>query len=100
MKAVCKKCGLPWNVSIHTKISKRGYICPHCTSKARIKKVVLFVVGFIVSCLLVPQFADIAYMQRGYKAYGGEIFIPLLYLVIVGVIKEFLDIKKKAPIRR
>lgn len=94
MKAVCTKCGQPWNVSVHKNL-KLPFVCPHCACKARIKKLILYVVGFIISCLLVPLFADMAYRQRGYKAYGGEMLIPLLYVVIVGVIKEFFKIIKK-----
>ncbi len=101
MKALCRKCGHPWNVSVHKKIGKQGYTCPHCTRKSkRIQKIALFITGFVISFLIVPICSELAYLQRGYRAYGGEILIPVLYLSLVGLIRELSDISiKKAPIK-
>ena len=60
------------------------------------KKVIVFVAGFILSCLLVPIMANYADRLRGYNGTGGEIFIPLLYLVVIAFIKSFSDIKKES----
>lgn len=35
MTAKCVGCGLDWNMSIHQKISRTGYICPNCESRLR-----------------------------------------------------------------
>lgn len=101
MKALCRKCGHPWNVSIHKKIGKRGYVCPHCTKKSkRINEAALFISGFVISILAVPIGSNLAYLQRGYRAYGGEILIPVLYLAAVALFKELSDSNiKKAPIK-
>ena len=101
MKALCRKCGHPWNVSVHKKIGKHGYTCPHCTRKSkRIQKIALFITGFVISFLIVPICSELAYLQRGYRAYGGETLIPVLYLSLVGLIRELSDISiKKAPIK-
>lgn len=64
------------------------------------KKVTLFLCGFVISFLVVPMHSELAYMQRGYRAYGGEILIPVLYLTVVGLLREISDISiKKAPIK-
>lgn len=34
VKIKCK-CGKAWHVSVHAVIPEDGYICPHCTSRAR-----------------------------------------------------------------
>lgn len=94
MKAACSKCGQPWGVSVHKKLNK-PYVCPRCS---RARKIVLTVVGFIICCIAVPKFNSIANDQRGYSAGGGEVLIPLLYLVVVGFIKTVSDYKKKTPI--
>ncbi|QNU66933.1 hypothetical protein EHE19_019255 [Ruminiclostridium herbifermentans] len=31
--AICNDCGKTWNVSRYKKVTKRGYICPYCTSE-------------------------------------------------------------------
>ena len=84
-KVKCSKCGLQWGVSAHRK-SKKPYICPHCQFKVNVRKLVLFLVGFFITCLLVPKASQMAYQQRGYIAVGGEIFIPFVYLATVGLI--------------
>lgn len=83
MRATCSKCGQPWGVSIHKKL-KKPYICPKCT---KLKRIAVMVAGFIVSCLIVPKLNVIANEQRGYQALGGEVLIPLLYLLLVVLIK-------------
>ncbi|ACL77361.1 hypothetical protein [Ruminiclostridium cellulolyticum] len=91
MKAACSKCGQPWNVSVHKKLNK-PYVCPRCS---KVKKMVLTAVGFIICCVAVPKLNRIVNVQRGYSAGGGEVLIPLLYLVVVGFIKTVLDYKKE-----
>ncbi len=95
MKAACSKCGASWNVSIHKKL-KKPYVCPWCS---KMMKIALTVVGFIISCLLVPELNQMANAERGYQAVGGEALIPLLYLVVVGFIKTVLDYKKENAIK-
>ncbi len=91
MKAACSKCGQPWSVSVHKKLNK-PYVCPRCS---KVKRTTLIVIGFIVNCLFVPRLNGIANDQRGYSAVGGEVLIPLLYLVVVGFIKTVSDYKKE-----
>lgn len=78
-------------VSIHKKL-KKPYICPKCT---KLKRIAVMVAGFIVSCLIVPKLNVIANEQRGYQALGGEVLIPLLYILVIVFIKTFTDIKKE-----
>ncbi len=97
MKALCRKCGLAWNVSVHSRFSKKGYICPRCTGKVRVKKSILLAAGFIASCLLSMKCSEIATAQRGYQVIvGGEDFIPLIYLAALIFIKTVSDIKKES----
>ena len=84
-KAICSKCGLKGDVSVHKNLNK-PYVCPHCQFKANTKKTVLFLAGFFICCLLVPKFSEMAHRQRGYKAIGGEVIIPFLYVAAVGFI--------------
>ena len=85
LKANCSKCGKRWDVSIHKNL-KVPFICPHCQFRRDAKKIVLILAGFLVCCLMVPKFGEMAYQQRGYEAIGGEILIPFLYLAVVGLI--------------
>jgi hypothetical protein len=48
----------------------------------------LFVIGFVISCLMVPKFSAMANDIRGYEATGGEVLIPLLYLLVAALIRE------------
>jgi hypothetical protein len=91
MRATYKICGQPWSVSIRKNLNK-PYVCPKCS---KIQKIALIVIGFIISCLLVPKLNSIANYQRGYRALGGEIFVPVLYLVIIAFIKEVSNQKKE-----
>ena len=101
MTALCSQCGRQWNISVHKKIGKHGYICPHCTSKSKkTKKATLFLCGFMISFLIVPMCSELAYMQRGYRAYGGETLIPVLYLSVGLILREISGLSiKKAPIK-
>lgn len=63
--------------------------------KAKIHRVVILFIGFIISCLLVPKFSSAANEIRGYKAFGGEAFIPLLYLATIALIREIGDLTQK-----
>ena len=95
MKAACTKCGHAWNVSVHRKIGKKGYVCPRCSNKNA-----LLVIGFIASCLSVPELNRVVNEFRGYNAVGGEALFPFLYLAIYGVIREFKSlIKEKALLK-
>lgn len=57
-------------------------------NKARSRAVSLLVIGFIISCLMVPKFSAMANDIRGYEATGGEVLIPLLYLLVAALIRE------------
>lgn len=84
MRATCAKCGQPWSVSIRKDLNK-PFVCPRCT---KIKKLTLLVIGFVICCTLVPKLNSIANEQRGYEAIGGEVLIPVLYLVVARLINE------------
>lgn len=57
-------------------------------NKAKFRTVALFVIGFIISCLLIPKFSAMAIETRGYRAVGGEVLIPLLYLLLAALMWE------------
>ncbi|OPX46342.1 hypothetical protein CLHUN_01580 [Ruminiclostridium hungatei] len=86
MTAKCSKCGAQWKVSIHKDLDS-PFVCPRCSSKTKFKTT-LFFAGLIASCLIIPKLNCIANDARGYQAVGGEIFIPLLYLLVAALIRE------------
>lgn len=57
-------------------------------NKAKICRTAIFVFGFIISCLLIPKFSVLANDIRDYEATGGEVLIPLLYLLVAALIRE------------
>ncbi len=59
------------------------------------KKIALYVGGFILSCLLVPVVAKYADNVRGYDGTGGEVLLPLLYLIAITFINTISDYKKE-----
>lgn len=57
-------------------------------NKLKVHRAALFVIGFIISCLLIPKFSVLANEIRGYESTGGEVLIPLLYLLVVALLRE------------
>ncbi len=91
--AICSECGRKWNISAFQKIPKSGYICPYCRSKHRKQTKAIVKWGFmvLVGVILFLWGAEAAYIQRGYKAYGGEyllLFLPILAYLLSGSIKD------------
>lgn len=39
---------------------------------------------------LLPVASKAAYLQRGYQAYGGELLIPILFILIVALAKTMM----------
>ena len=94
--AVCTKCNKKWNVSIYRQIPKSGYICPSCMEKKRnkvIKTALKWICITIAGFILFDKASEAAYIERGYKAYGGE-YILLLFPVWFWLIESVVnDIK-------
>lgn len=57
-------------------------------NKLKVHRAALFVIGFIISCLLIPKLSVLANDIRGYEATGGEVLIPLLYLLVAALLRE------------
>ena len=94
---VCRKCGKTWNISRQAKLPPSGYICPHCASKEkaeRLKRFISYIKWLLITAAGVALYlwaADYAYMERGYKAYGGECFfllLPLFWYLIGATVKD------------
>lgn len=100
--ATCKECGKSWNISRLKRMTKSGYICPHCRSNecqnqegptkriayTALKYIFLAVLGIALYLYI----AEAAEIQRGYKAYGGEcvvLLLPLWWFFIDANIKNF-----------
>ena len=99
--ATCKECGKTWNISKLQRVPKSGYICPYCLSKQQHKRKALtkritqkalkYVVITVLGIVLYVHTAEAAEIERGYKAYGGEVILlmlPLWWLLIEGTIKD------------
>lgn len=85
----CSICYRKWNVSINNEVDEDDYICPHCISKIRrakrqkiLKKCSKVLVKYLAISLLaifIYMYATSqAFIERGYSAHGGEVFILLL----------------------
>jgi hypothetical protein len=89
-KIKCTKCGLIWNVSPH--IKENGYLCPMCAYPKRkknfLKKHAVYIITWAVGLGLMPTMVRAATVERGYKAIGGEIFVPLLIFLVVALVKQ------------
>lgn len=99
--AKCNECFKIWNISKLQRVPKSGYICPHCWSKQQQKRKALtkriaqkalkYVVITVLGIVLYLHTAEAAEIERGYKAYGGEVILlmlPLWWLLIEGTIKD------------
>jgi len=48
----------------------------------------------MIFLLLTPFVFQLAYMERGYRAVGGEMFFPLIPFLIYATSKTFKEIKE------
>ena len=46
------------------------------------KKYIVLLLNIVVSLAVTPTAFRLAYLQRGYKALGGEIFVPVIGAVM------------------
>lgn len=99
--ATCKKCGKTWNISRLQRVPKSGYVCPHCRNRVqrkrrdlgkRIAKTVLkYILISSFGVVLYAHAAEAVEIERGYKAYGGELFIlllPIWWIIIEKIVKD------------
>ena len=102
--AKCKECGRTWNISIFQQIPSNGYICPYCRGKAKreqrkirnrmaagaAKYLILTLTGIILFHIT----AEAAYIERGYKAYGGEyllLLLPLAWYAVETMMRDTIE---------
>ena len=88
--ATCKECGKRWNISVFQQIPNNGYICPYCRGKAKREQGKLrngiaagaakYLILTLIGIILYLMTAEAAYIQRGYRACGGELAFLLLPL--------------------
>ena len=76
MKNKCANCG--------RKIKRQERVCPKCKAKARadLKTVGLWVLAAVVTGVIYLLARRDAVAWRGNAAYGGEVLIPLLPLIL------------------
>ena len=97
----CKRCNKLWNISKNQKISKSGYVCPHCTPKEKaeakakrervLRKIGKWISITMLGIAIYELMAEAAYIERGYRAFGGEILfipLPLWWLIAESTLKE------------
>lgn len=97
----CKICFKPWNISKLQRVPKSGYICPHCRSKEQRKRrdlgkritetALKYALIAILGVVLYVNAAEALEIERGYKAYGGELIILLLPLWWIFIEKMVRD---------
>lgn len=92
-REVCRKCGKDWNVSINSKISKSGYICPRCKEK-RFKAAVKYILLTVAGVIAFKHLSSVALVERGYRAYGGEcllLMLPFVYYAASDMVKDLKE---------
>lgn len=104
--ATCKECGKTWNISKLQRVPKSGYICPHCRSKEQRKRrdlrkritetALKYALIAILGVVLYVHTAEALEIERGYKAYGGELIILLLPIWWIFIEKMARDIVAEA----
>ena len=96
---VCPRCKTSWQISKFKQIPKTGFVCPHCEEKPRkqvklakmIKTVLKWLLITLAGVALYLWGAEAAYIERGYRAYGGEcllLFLPILWALAESVIND------------
>lgn len=55
-----------------------------------------FGAAFAVGVALTPAMVSVAYSQRGYHAVGGEVLLPLLFVLAVGLVRAAASFVKEA----
>jgi len=89
-KAMCTKCGVIWNVSAH--IKEKGYICPLCAyakkKQSFLKRNAVYIATWVIGLGLMPTMVKAAVIERGYKAIGGEVLVPLVIFLVVVLVKQ------------
>lgn len=56
------------------------------------KKYITLVLIIVVSLAVTPTAFRLAYLQRGYRALGGEMFVPVMGVAIWGLWQELKEI--------
>ncbi|MDF2591376.1 MAG: hypothetical protein K0S75_842 [Clostridia bacterium] len=54
----------------------------------------MYLIVLLLGLLLTPYAVKAAYIQRGYFAVGGELFVPFLFVILLALGKE---IKRVLP---
>ena len=60
-----------------------------------IKRTSPYIAAFILGQAVLPAATNAAYTQRGYYAHGGELLIPLLFVLIVALAKTIRSTGKE-----
>lgn len=67
--------------------------------KVKNRTTILYIVALVLGLLLLPLTIKAAFLERGYSAAGGELLLPLLFVLLVAfgsevkaVIKEFKEV--------
>jgi hypothetical protein len=89
LAAICSKCGGHQLIRIH-KNHKFSYSCQKCIEERK-KKIAFMVAAFIIGCLLIPAASTCADKVRGHDGTGGEVFLPLLSILIAMIILWVID---------
>lgn len=106
--AKCKECGRTWNISVFKQIPSNGYICPYCRGKAKREQrnirnkmaagAAKYLILTLTGIILFHMTAEAAYIERGYRAYGGEyllLLLPLIWYAIETTVHDTIKEAKK-----
>jgi hypothetical protein len=63
--------------------------------KIKMKKVIPYIIALVLGLLILPLAIKAAFLERGYSAAGGELLLPLLFVLLVAFGSEVKDIIKE-----
>lgn len=68
--------------------------------KRKLLQIIPYIIALILAIIITPRAADYALAERGYKAYGGEIFIPLGLFIVAYIADELLSTVRRMRKRK
>lgn len=99
--AVCRACGLWHSVPRRASIPTQGYFCPQCQQEAtdsmryHAGKAVFWLAIIGITVALFMGARRLAFLERGYTAYGGEYAVLLLPVLIKPISMAIYGSKSK-----
>ncbi|MDF2578380.1 MAG: hypothetical protein K0S74_1864 [Chlamydiales bacterium] len=60
--------------------------------KFKIKKAIPYIIALVLGLMILPFAIKAAFVERGYIAVGGEMLLPLLFVLIVAIKSEIKEV--------